>query len=205
MGKGLEEPSRLIQCLVIFLYVIFKKATNSWFNKLLLLYVKLYLILSVGFVFCHNDQKSIPPLKLDYLWRQTSIVIWWKQSSLYYLFLSIFLVDLKNFVLEVNLKLPFIRTKFYLWGGKSEASLVAQTVKNLPKRQETQINLCGRKILWRRRQQTISIFLTGESHRQRNLVGIEPIKMQRVRHNWSTWAAQTRNTKSGRAYRTWYT
>lgn len=41
----------------------------------LLLYIKLSLILSMCFVFCHNDQISVIPLKLDYLWRQTFIVI----------------------------------------------------------------------------------------------------------------------------------
>ena len=89
---------------------------------------------------------------------------WWKQSSLQFLFTSIFLADLKNLVLEVNFKSNFIRTKIYLWGGESEASLVAQIVKNLPKMQETWSDMWVGKIPWRTAQQPTWVFLTGESH-----------------------------------------
>ena len=57
----------------------------------------------------------------------------------------------------------------------SGASLVAQMVKNLPAMQETQVLYpwIG-KIPWRRTQQPTPVFLPGESHRQRSLVGYSP-------------------------------
>ena len=39
-----------------------------------------------------------------------------------------------------------------------------------------------RKILWRRECLPIPVFLPGEFHRQRSLVGFSPV-LQRVRHN----------------------
>ena len=73
----------------------------------------LSLILSVGFVFCHNDQIFISFSTKTRLFMETNFYCntWWKQSSLYFLFITIFLVDLKNLVLEVNLKSTLIRTK----------------------------------------------------------------------------------------------
>ena len=58
--------------------------------------------------------------------------------------------------------------------GTLGASLVAQTVKNLPAMQETQFNPWVRKIPWRRKRQPTSVFLPGESHGQRNLVSYSP-------------------------------
>ena len=60
------------------------------------------------------------------------------------------------------------------------ASLVAQTVKNLPAMQETQFQSLGwedpqvRKIPWRRAWQPTPVFLPGESHGQRSLAGYSP-------------------------------
>ena len=54
------------------------------------------------------------------------------------------------------------------------ASLVAQTVKNLPVMQETRFDPWVGKIPWRRKWQPIPIFLPGEFHRQRSLVGCSP-------------------------------
>jgi len=51
-----------------------------------------------------------------------------------------------------------------------EASVVAQTVKNLPAMQETWVG----KIPWRREWQPTAVFLPGESHGQRNLWGYSP-------------------------------
>ena len=56
------------------------------------------------------------------------------------------------------------------------ASLVAQTVKNLPTMRETQISLdpwVG-KIPWRREWLHTPVFLPGESHRHRSLAGHSP-------------------------------
>ena len=57
-------------------------------------------------------------------------------------------------------------------------SLVAQTVKNLPAMQETQVQSQVRfqvgKIRWRREWLTTPIFLPGEFHGQRSLAGYSP-------------------------------
>ena len=62
------------------------------------------------------------------------------------------------------------------------ASLVAQTVKNLPAMQEPGFNPWVEKIPWRRAWQPTPVFLPGESHRQRSLVG------------YSSWGHKESNT-----------
>ena len=52
-----------------------------------------------------------------------------------------------------------------------QASLVAQTVKNLPAMRETCVPSLGWKIPWRRAWQPTPVFLPGESHGQRSLAG----------------------------------
>jgi len=52
--------------------------------------------------------------------------------------------------------------------------MVAQTVKNLPAMQETQVDPWARKIPWRRKWQPTSGFLPRESHGQRSLAGYSP-------------------------------
>jgi len=52
----------------------------------------------------------------------------------------------------------------------NRASLVVQTVKNLPAMWETWVG----KIPWRRAWQPTPVFLPGESHGQRSLVGYSP-------------------------------
>ena len=52
--------------------------------------------------------------------------------------------------------------------------LVAQMAKNLPAMQETQFNPWDRKILWRREWLPTPVFLPGEFHEQRSLVGYSP-------------------------------
>ena len=54
------------------------------------------------------------------------------------------------------------------------ASLVAQTVKNLPAMQETWFDSWAGKTPWRREWQPIPVFLPGEYHGQRSLVGYSP-------------------------------
>ena len=67
-------------------------------------------------------------------------------------------------------RLSFYNSKIiYSW-----ASLVAQTVKNLPAKQETQVWSLVGKIPWRRKWQPTSVFLRRESHGQRSLVGSSP-------------------------------
>jgi len=51
---------------------------------------------------------------------------------------------------------------------------VAQMVKNLPAMQETWVQSLGGKILWRKAWQPTPVFLSGEFHGQRSLVGYSP-------------------------------
>ena len=55
-----------------------------------------------------------------------------------------------------------------------QASLVAQTVKNLSAMCETGFNLWVGKIPWRREQESTPVFLPGKSHGQRSLLGYRP-------------------------------
>ena len=54
------------------------------------------------------------------------------------------------------------------------ASRVAQLVKDLPAVQETRFNPWVGKIPWRRKWLSTPVFLPGESHGQRSLVGYSP-------------------------------
>ena len=54
------------------------------------------------------------------------------------------------------------------------ASLVSQTVKNLPAPQVTRFNPFVKRIPWRRKWQPTPVFLPGESHGQRSLAGHSP-------------------------------
>ena len=65
-------------------------------------------------------------------------------------------------------------SKFYAWFNSSYDSLVAHMVKNLPAMQETWVHPWVRKIPWRRAWQPTPLFLRGESHGQRSLVGYSP-------------------------------
>ena len=56
----------------------------------------------------------------------------------------------------------------------TSASLMAQTVKNLPSMQETQVRSPGWKNPWRRECQPTPVFLPGEFHGQRSLAGYSP-------------------------------
>ena len=54
------------------------------------------------------------------------------------------------------------------------ASLVAQMVKNLPAMRETWVPSLGQEDPWRREWQPTPVFLPGEIHGQRSLVGYSP-------------------------------
>ena len=60
---------------------------------------------------------------------------------------------------------------FYFSATSKGASLVAQTLKNLPTMQEAWIQSLGLKIPWRREWLPTPIFLPGEFHGQRSLAG----------------------------------
>ena len=70
-----------------------------------------------------------------------------------------------------------------LGGGRHHQ--VAQTVKNLPAVQETWVQFLGRedRFPWRRKWQPTPVFLPGESHGQRSLVGSSPRGHKESRHN----------------------
>ena len=53
--------------------------------------------------------------------------------------------------------------------------LVAQRLKRLPAMRETGFDSWVRKIPWRRKWQSTPVFLPGESHGQRSLVGFSPL------------------------------
>ena len=54
------------------------------------------------------------------------------------------------------------------------ASLVAQMVKHLPAKQETQVRSLGWEDPWRKKWQSTPVFLPGKSHGWRSLVGYSP-------------------------------
>ena len=55
-----------------------------------------------------------------------------------------------------------------------KASLVAQTVKNLPAMQETPVQSLDEQDPWRRKWQLTPLFLLGKFHEQRSLAGYSP-------------------------------
>ena len=61
--------------------------------------------------------------------------------------------------------------------------MVTQTIKNPPAIQEILIDPWVGKIPWRRAWQPTPVFLLGEFHGERSLVGYSPIGLQRVGHD----------------------
>ena len=66
-----------------------------------------------------------------------------------------------------------------------QVSLVAQMIKNLPAMQEIWFNPWVGKIPWRRKWLPTPVFMPGEFHGQRSLVGYSPWD-RRVRHDRAT-------------------
>ena len=62
-------------------------------------------------------------------------------------------------------------------------SQVTQTVKNCLQCRRPGFNPWVRNISWRRAWQPTPVFLPGESHGQRSLVGLPSMGSKRVRHN----------------------
>ena len=76
--------------------------------------------------------------------------------------------------------------------------LVAQTVKNLPAMRETWVRSQGGKDPQRREWQPPPVFLPGEFHGQRNLVGwLQYTGLQRVGRDWVTNTFTIRTTVGG--------
>ena len=63
---------------------------------------------------------------------------------------------------------------FLITMNRKWASLVAQTVKNLPVMWETWVDPWFGKFTWRRKWKPTPVFLPGEFHEQRRLVGYSP-------------------------------
>ena len=63
---------------------------------------------------------------------------------------------------------------------------VAKTVKSLPAMLETWVQSLGQEDPLGKKWQPTPVFLPGEFHRQRSLVGYSPWGSQRARHNWAT-------------------
>ena len=84
---------------------------------------------------------------------------------------------------------------------KKEASLLSQKVKNLPARQETRVQSLGQEDPLEKRKVSTPVFLPGEFHGQRSLVGYSPWGLKEVdmteqltptrllgsRESWSWW------------------
>ena len=77
--------------------------------------------------------------------------------------------------------------------GPNWASLMVQMVRKPPRMLETEFDPWFGKIRWRREWLPTPIFLSGEFHGQRSLVGYDPCDC-RIRHNWAT------NTHTGPNY-----
>ena len=68
--------------------------------------------------------------------------------------------------------------------GQGSASLMAHRVKCLPAMRETWVRSLGWEDPWRRKWQPTPVFLPGESHGRRRLVGyIQSTGSQRVAHD----------------------
>ena len=74
----------------------------------------------------------------------------------------------------------------FCWVSIYRASLVAQSVKNLPAMQESQVWFLGWEDSVEKEMTTNSIFLPGESHGPNSLAGYSPWGRPRVRHNLAT-------------------
>jgi len=74
--------------------------------------------------------------------------------------------------MNVLIFIIYVYRVFY--GVNLPASLVAHMVKNLPAMQETRVRSLGQEDPWRRTWQPTPVFLPGESHGQRILVGYSP-------------------------------
>ena len=74
--------------------------------------------------------------------------------------------------------------RFYSESSKPCASLVAQTVNNMPGMWETRFDSCVGKISWIRKWQPTLIFSPGKVHGKRSLAEHSP--QSRVRHDWMT-------------------
>ena len=73
-----------------------------------------------------------------------------------------------------------LASEFFTTSTTFRTSLVAQTVKNLPAMQDTQVQSLIRKIPWRTEWLPTLVSLAGEFHRQKSLVGYSPWNLKEL-------------------------
>ena len=80
------------------------------------------------------------------------------------------------------------RCRTFIWLQVSMASGVpsGSAVKNPPAMQETWFDPWVGKIPWRKAWQPTPVSLSGQSHGQRSLAGLQSTGLQRVGHDWAT-------------------
>ena len=144
--------------------------------------------LCISFLFLENSPLShfFPSLPLD-----LSVVIFLhNKSPLTLLFLS-FSPD------PLRMRASFWVLLFTIIPTSSVKDFpVAQMVKNLPAMQETRVqSLSQEDSLWRREWQSTPVFLPGEFHGQRSLVGYSPWGC-RVRRDWALCASHAASSGS---------
>ena len=107
-----------------------------------------------------REENTVDPSYLHiHGFNQSMENIWGKNSMIFQKTQLEFATHLQLFTQHLN----------YIW-----VSLVAQTVKNLPAMQETWFDPWIGKIPWRRKWPPTPVFLPGEFHGQRSLVGYSP-------------------------------
>ena len=109
----------------------------------------------------------------------------WVQSFSCSLFLIALILLLLWFWFQIPCRPRVIRiivVTFLYWA----TSLVAKMVNHLPAMREIWVWSLGWEDPWRRKWQPTPVFLPGESHGRRNLVGYSPWRSQRVGHDWTT-------------------
>ena len=120
------------------------------------------------------------------------IVFKWHHKLYIYICVCVYFYSKVTFYLLCKLHIYFLNrfllSIVFIYGVfvRLEIPLVAQMVKNLPAMQETWIQPLGQKIPWRRASQPTPVFLPGEFHGQRSLMGYPSMGLQRVRHGWVT-------------------
>ena len=119
-------------------------------------------------------------LRLRNLWVHycTNSVISRIKYGFHILQISLFKCFLLSFQYNRKLPLFFQVTLFAGSYWPNRASLVAQTVKNPPAKQETRVQSLG----WEKEMAIHSSILPGEFHGQRSLAGYNP-RGRRVRHD----------------------
>ena len=83
-------------------------------------------------------------------------------------------VDLASCTKDFEFSLVLSCLFYFFFFLDNSTSLVAQTVKRLHAVRETWVRSLGYKIPWRRKGQSISVFLPGEFHGRRSLKGYSP-------------------------------